>query len=74
VIAKIFYLILQEELAHKIQTFWKEFDDFQTARGPLYDVLSDALLAKKEAELEPRVAQALHRATHKGIWICCLQS
>jgi hypothetical protein len=36
VIAKMYYPILDAELGHLIETFWREFDDFQTRRGPSY--------------------------------------
>ena len=36
VIEKIYYPTTDEELAQIIQTFWREFDDFQTKRGPSY--------------------------------------
>jgi hypothetical protein len=45
VIAKIFYPIQREYLALKIQAFWKEFDDFQSATGEIYNGLSDPFLS-----------------------------
>jgi hypothetical protein len=36
VIEKIFYPLKDGELGDIIQTFWREFDDFQTKRGPCY--------------------------------------
>jgi hypothetical protein len=36
VISKMFYPIGDDELGRTIQTFWREFDDFQTKRGPSY--------------------------------------
>jgi hypothetical protein len=44
VIAKIFYPIRREDLALKIQAFWKEFDDIQSASGEIYNGLSDPFL------------------------------
>jgi hypothetical protein len=41
VITKIFYPIQREDLALKIQAFWEEFDDFQSATGEIYNGLSD---------------------------------
>ena len=35
-IAKMYYPILDAELGHLIETFWREFNDFQTRRGPSY--------------------------------------
>ena len=36
VITKMYYPIRDEDLGVVIQTFWREFDDFQTRRGPSY--------------------------------------
>jgi hypothetical protein len=36
VIQKIFFPMKDEELGQTIQTFWREFGDFQTKRGPSY--------------------------------------
>jgi hypothetical protein len=36
VIGTIYYPIRDEELAVIRQTFWREFDDFQTKRGPAF--------------------------------------
>jgi hypothetical protein len=45
VIAKIFHPIRWEDLALKIlQAFWKEFDDFQSKTGEIYNGLSDPIL------------------------------
>jgi hypothetical protein len=35
-IAKIFFPMEEEELGRTIQVFWREFDDFQTKKGPSY--------------------------------------
>jgi hypothetical protein len=45
VITKIFYPIQWEDLALKIQAFWKEFDDFQSKTGEIYNGLSDPFLS-----------------------------
>ena len=36
VIAKVFYPTTDEQLGHLIQTFWSEWDQFQTKTGPSY--------------------------------------
>lgn len=36
VIAKVYFPIREEDLAVITQTFWREFDDFQTKRGPAF--------------------------------------
>lgn len=36
VVRKIYYPMREEELGIIIATFWREFDDFQTKRGPSY--------------------------------------
>lgn len=54
VIAKIYYPIQKDELSRTIQTFWREFDDFQTGRGVCYTGLSD-VFSSPYAENEPHI-------------------
>jgi hypothetical protein len=54
VIAKIFAPIRREDLAVKIQSFWREFEDFQTGRGEVYNGLSDPFSSPR-TESEPHL-------------------
>jgi hypothetical protein len=68
VLAKIFYPIQREDLAKKIQAFWKEFKDFQTRRGPVYIGLSDPFLAKQQVEAEPHVWHKIYTEPYTRVF------
>jgi hypothetical protein len=68
VLAKIFYPIQQEDLAKKIQAFWKELEDFQTRRGQVYNGLSDPFLTKQQVELEPHVWHKIYTQLYTQVF------